>query len=217
MISIVIPAYNEERNIVSTLQQVRSVGPYAIVVVDDGSTDRTAELARPYATVVRHAINRGMGAALMTGTQWSVARGASVIVHFDADGQHQAAEIPKVIGPIVDGATDVVFGSRYLGSSAVPWTKRYLLHMPALALQTVITGMHLTDVHNGFRALSRDAASRIIIRQDRMAHASEIVSEVKRNGLRYTEVPVTISYHEYGQGFVGGLRIIKDLIIKKIV
>jgi glycosyltransferase involved in cell wall biosynthesis len=218
MVAIVIPAYNEEKNIVRVLESIKALGRYTCIVVDDGSRDATADLARQYAIVLTHVVNRGMGAALATGTLFALLIGATYIVHFDGDGQHQATDIAAVVAPLERGEADIVFGSRYLGAGVnVPWTKRYLLHMPALALQRLMTGLRLTDVHNGFRAMNRHAAETILIRQDRMAHASEIVNEVKRNRLRYTEVPVTIVYQEYGQGFIGGLRILKDLIVKKIL
>ncbi len=216
-IAVVIPAFNEEQRIVATLRSVRDAGYHQIIVVDDGSADHTSEQARPFATVLRHPINRGMGAALATGTQYALDTGADIIVHFDADGQHQASDIARVIAPLQSGRAAIVFGSRYLGTSKVPWTKKYLLHMPARALQNMTTGLHLSDVHNGFRALDRTAAAAIHISQDRMAHASEIVSEAKRLGLRFEEVPVTISYREYGQGFFGGLRILKDIIVRKLL
>ncbi|MBI4090630.1 MAG: glycosyltransferase family 2 protein [Candidatus Komeilibacteria bacterium] len=214
---IVIPAHNEARNIEATLRSLRKAGYAHIVVIDDGSEDATSLTARRSAIVLHHAINRGMGAALETGTAWALAHGAECIVHFDADGQHRADEVSRVIAPILAHKADVVLGSRYLQPSQTPWTKKYLLHMPALALQTILTGMHLTDVHNGFRALSRRAAQLIRIRQDRMAHASEIISEIQHHRLRYVEVPVTIAYHEYGQGFAAGLKIYGDLILKKIL
>lgn len=216
-ISIVIPAYNESKRIATTLRSLRDAGYDNLIVVDDGSSDDTASQAAQYAVVLHHSINRGMGAALATGIAWAVADGADCVVHFDADGQHRADEIAKVIAPIVADAADIVLGSRYLKTSQTPWTKKFFLHKPALILQTFLTGMHLTDVHNGFRALNRTAVEKIHIRQDRMAHASEIINEIKRHRLRYAEVPVTIAYQEYGQGFASGMKIYWDLIRKKIL
>ncbi len=216
-IFVVIPAFNEIERIEKTLIDLSKSGSYQIVVVDDGSTDGTAAIAEKYAVVLRHPINRGMGAALATGTAYAVQQGADIVVHFDADGQHSAADIPRIVAPIIDKKAEVVFGSRYLGNSHVPFSKKYLIHMPARVLQNALTGIRLTDVHNGFRAMSRDAAGKIRIQQDRMAHASEIVAEVHRLGLPFTEVPVTISYREYGQGFAAGIRILKDLIVRKLL
>lgn len=213
---IVIPAYNEARHIAMTLRSLHDAGYDDLVVVDDGSTDDTADTAAHDAVVLRHSINRGMGAALSTGTVWAVANGADCVVHFDADGQHRADEVGRVTAPIIANEADIALGSRYLKASQTPWTKKYLLHRPALLLQTILTGMRLTDVHNGFRAMNRTAAKKIRIRQDRMAHASEVINEIKQHRLRYVEVPVTIAYQEYGQGFASGIKIYWDLI-KKIV
>src|SRR3989344_844437 len=211
-ICIVIPAYNEEQHIASTLKAVQNAGYENIVVVDDGSIDTTSDRARHYATTVRHLINRGMGASLVTGTKWALRNGADCIVHFDADGQHRANEIHRLIDPIAQDRADIVLGSRYLSASKTPFVKKYFIHKPERIVQNFTTGLRLTDVHNGFRALNRHAAEVIDLQQDRMAHASEVVSEIQRNRLRFMEVPVTISYHEFGQGFFGGLKIYWDLI-----
>jgi len=158
-----------------------------------------------------------MGAALATGTQYALDHGADIIVHFDADGQHRADEIDRFIRKIVTDDADIVIGSRYKQKNNLPWTKKYLIHKPGLVFQNVTSRIHLTDVHNGFRAMNRHAASKIQIRQDRMAHASEIIYEVKRHKLRYREVPVTIAYREYGQGIQDGLKIFGDLLKKRFL
>lgn len=213
--TIVIPAYNEEQNIGNVLVELRNHGYHNVVVVDDGSYDNTFEAAKKYAIVIRHHVNRGMGAALQTGTEYALERNAACIVHFDADGQHRAEDIPALVEPVQSGLYDITLGSRYLGSAVqLPWTKRWFIHMPGRIFQNILTGVQLTDVHNGLRAMNEKAARAIIIRQDRMAHNTEIIQQIKRNKLRFTEVPVTIRYTEYGQGILGALTIIKDLLKK---
>ncbi len=220
---IIIPAYNEatrsERFVVS-LERLTSF-PYQIVVIDDGSADATAQIASKWVTVIRHPINRGQGAALMTGMQYALAQGADIIVHFDADGQMQPEDIAHVIAPLESQPElDVVLGSRFLGAasdSSVPWLKKYFLQRPALWFQRLTTGLQLTDVHNGFRAFRASAVRKLDLQQDGMAHASEITAQIKKKHLKYQEVPVTIKYYEFGQGFGGGLHIIRDLIIRKII
>jgi glycosyltransferase involved in cell wall biosynthesis len=212
---IVIPAYNEAQRIGQTLSGVLHAGFSNIVVVDDGSTDDTYSIAAQFVRTLRHSVNRGMGAALVTGTQFALQHGADIIVHFDADGQHNAAEIQRVIEPIVSGTADISLGSRYLQENDLPLTKKFLIHKPALLVQNFLTGLHLTDVHSGFRAMARAAARQVIITQDRMAHASEITNEIRRRRLRYVEVPVTVYYREYGQGFMDGLKIYRDIFIKR--
>jgi glycosyltransferase involved in cell wall biosynthesis len=215
----VIAAYNEalaiEPVIRGLLPQVSEV-----VVVDDGSKDATADVARKAgAVVLRHPINRGQGAALQSGIKLALARGAAIVVTFDADGQHVAADVPKLVAPVASGAADVALGSRFLaGSSNVPAGRRLLLK-GAVLFTRLTTGLKLTDAHNGFRALSRAAAQTIRIRQDRMAHASEIVSEIRRHGLRFVEVPVTVLYTDYsrakGQSAFGAFRVLFDLLLGK--
>ncbi|MFA5358323.1 MAG: glycosyltransferase family 2 protein [Patescibacteria group bacterium] len=219
-IFIVVPAYKEEKNIVATLDDLKKYYPVQnIIVVDDGSPDKTYDLAKLSGVkVLRHLINRGQGAALRTGTQYALDNGADVIVHFDADGQHQAREISEWIKPIVSGEVDVVLGSKFLGKKArnLPLSKKILFKI-IIPWHNLFTGLHLTDLHNGTRVLSREAAEMIKITQDQMAHNSEIQSEIAKHRLRYREVPVEIIYNQYGRGVKTAIKIFKDLIKKSIV
>jgi polyprenyl-phospho-N-acetylgalactosaminyl synthase len=215
----VIAAYHEEQAIEAV---VRDLAPQVseVVVVDDGSRDGTADAARRAgAVVLRHAINRGQGAALQSGIRLALARGAAIVVTFDADGQHVAADVPRLVAPVASGAADVALGSRFLGgTSNVPALRRLLLKA-AVVFTRLTTGLQLTDAHNGLRAFSRRAAETIRIRQDRMAHASEIVSEIGRHRLRFVEVPVTVLYTDYsrakGQSALGAFRVLFDLLLGK--
>ncbi len=217
---VIIPAWNEERSLAKVLSDLGAYD-YQVVVVDDGSADKTVEIALqfPKVTVLRHLINRGQGAALATGMECAVRQGADIIVHFDADGQMLTEEIARMIKPLADDpALDIVLGSKFLNAKVnVPFFKRYFILKPALIFQKLSSGLNLTDVHNGFRAMTGRAATKIEITQDAMAHASEIVSEIKRLKLKYMEVPVTVVYNEFGQGLGGGFKIIKDLIIRRII
>ena len=190
---VVIAAYNESARISQTLQ---TLAGYCTVVVDDGSSDDTFAAARRQATwVLRHPINCGQGAALQTGIDFALAQGADAIVTFDADGQHDAAEIAGLVEPVTTNRCDVALGSRFLGSPQnMPWSRRLLLKL-ATWFTRLTNGLTLTDTHNGFRALSRSAAQRLRIRQPRMAHASEILDQIAKHELRYVEVPVTVRYH----------------------
>lgn len=216
---IIIPAYNEEKNLIKVIKNLVAEYPEAkIVVVDDGSTDDTAEIAQKAgATILRHLINRGQGAALATGTEYALAQGAGIIVHFDADGQFEARDVAVLVEPIKSGRVEMVLGSRFLNSANhIPFSKKYLILPLARAVNFLFTGLWLSDAHNGLRAMSRNAAENIKIEQDRMAHNSEIIAQVKKNNLKFIEMPVAVKYHRYGQGFLGGLKIIKDLIFQKI-
>ncbi len=214
----VIPAYNEAKNIA---QVVNSVRPFVdeIVVVDDYSQDNTVELTQKTdATVLKHIINRGQGAALQTGNNYALKKGADVIVHFDGDNQFKAEEIPEVISPILLGQAEAVLGSRFLEKkSDIPKIKKNIILPLARTINKVFFNIKLTDPQSGFRALSRKAAEKIDIKSDGMAHCSEILYQLFKNKIKIKEIPITVVYHEYGQKFSGGVRILKDLIIKKII
>lgn len=219
----VVPAYNESQVIGAVIQGLR---PFVdtVVVVDDGSNDGTAEAAASQgATVLRHFLNRGQGAALQTGLRYAIDRDADAVVTTDADGQHRAGDIPRLLEPLLLNRFDVVLGSRFLAKEsiqAIPGLRRILLHI-AVVFEHWRTGLNITDTHNGFRAFSRRAGSLIRIRQDGMAHASEILDEIVRLQLRYTEVSVQVNYSAYARrkgqsGFLGSLRILRDLFYSRI-
>jgi len=217
---IIVPAYNEDMKIQSVLGDLKSKFQN-IVVIDDGSTDNTYQQALSSGvTVLSHIVNRGQGAALMTGIKYSLDKGADIIVSFDADGQHQTEEIQKIINPIVHQQADIVLGSRFLEKkSKIPLARKIILKA-GIVFTRLTTGLRLTDTHNGFRAFSRRAAKKINLRQDRMAHSSEILDEIKKSQLKYQEVPVNIKYTNYsmkkGQTGIDSLKIIKDILIKKL-
>ena len=214
----VIPAWNEAKNIVKVVTGVRPV-VNEVVVVDDRSRDDTASLAQAAgATVLRHPINRGQGAALQTGNDYALKNGADIIVHFDADDQFLAAEITDVIAPIISGQADIVFGSRFLGKKAnLPFIKKYLIMPGAQLFNRLFLGVKLSDPQNGFRAMSRRAAEAIKIANREMAHNSEIQAKAFKAKLKIAEVPVTVTYHRFGQKLSGGFKVISDLLIHKII
>ncbi|MBI4121905.1 MAG: glycosyltransferase family 2 protein [Parcubacteria group bacterium] len=212
----VIPAYNEAQVLAGVIALVR---PHVqdVVVVDDGSRDHTAQVAAAAgAQVVRHPINRGQGAALQTGMEVALALGADILVHFDSDGQHPAHQIAALTAPIINGEVDVVLGSRFLDDTSNPPLIRRIVLRVGAVLTRLLSGLRITDPHSGFRALSRPAAEKIRLRQDRMAHASEFLQLLARHELRYKEIPVTIRYTEYsmarGQSSWNAIKIVIDLI-----
>lgn len=216
-IFVVVPAYNEASVIGQVVSDVHKICSN-VVVVDDGSADKTVEAAEAAsAKVLRHIINRGQGAALRTGINYALSLGADAIVTYDADGQFNANEISKICQPIINDECDIVLGSRFLGENKIPFLKRMIL-CPAILFTRAITGLKLSDTHNGFRAMDRAAAEKIEIRQDRMAHSSEIIHEIARLGLKYKEIPITVNYTDYskkkGQKLTGALKILFDLIMK---
>ncbi len=219
MIFVVVPAYNEEKKIGRVIRGLFEHGLNQIIVVNDGSTDNTAYEARMAgAQVVEHLINRGQGAALETGNSIARSRGAEVVVHFDADEQFNPADIMPAIIKLQTENLDVILGSRFLDNrSKLPWTKRKIILPFSRLINYLLTGVSLSDAHNGFRVLSKKALNNLVIRQDRMAHNSEIISQIKIYGLKYAEQPVEVRYFEYGQSALGGFKILKDLFLAKII
>jgi len=215
-ISCVIPAYNESQNIIRVIDKVKPLVD-EIIVVDDCSKDNTYELAKSKGVIaLRHPINRGQGAALQTGDEYALLNGADIIVHFDADDQFKAEEISSLTEPIIRQEADAVFGSRFLGYANFPFTKRVII-MPLARIINRFFGIKLSDPQSGFRALNRSTLEKIKIENRGMAHCSEILYKTIHSGARVTEVPITVTYHEFGQSFGGGFKIIKDLLIHNFI
>jgi glycosyltransferase involved in cell wall biosynthesis len=214
---VVIPAYNEADVIRPTVEGVLALG-VNVIVVDDSSADRTGEkLAGLPVTVLRHLVNLGQGAAIQTGFDAALARGARVLVTFDADGQHDPADIPKLVSALFDQQADVALGSRFLGSAPGLTRSRKFLLKAALLLTRATSGLALTDVHNGLRAFRADVLRGFRISQNRMAHASEILHDISNRHLRHVEVPVSVRYTARsrikGQTALGTIDIVYDLVI----
>lgn len=216
---LVVPLYNEGAVVREVLSAARETFAN-IVCVDDGSSDDSvAEALSGGAVVVKHPINLGQGAALQTGLDFARAQpGAEYFVTFDSDGQHRTEDAERMIERLRTEPLDVVIGSRFLddrtNASAL---KKFVLRL-AVLFERVSTGVKLTDAHNGLRALNRTAASEIRIKQNRMAHASEIVGLIGKKKLRYAEEPVQIIYTDYsrskGQSLWNSVNILSELFIK---
>jgi polyprenyl-phospho-N-acetylgalactosaminyl synthase len=217
---VVVAAYNEAAVISRVVSEVKSAG-YAVVVVDDGSRDETADAARGAgAIVVQHPFNLGQGAALQTGIDFAVARGAEVVVTLDADGQHRVADVAGLVEALAQEQADFALGSRFLGRSPdLPSLRRLMLKVATLFTRTT-TGLRITDTHNGLRAMTRRGATALRLRQNRMAHASELLNQIAESGLRYVERPVTIEYTAYslakGQKMRDAVFILLDLFARRL-
>ncbi len=217
----VIPAYNEEDTIADAVRDALAYTD-AVVVIDDASSDATGEKAlHAGAFLLRHVVNRGQGAALQTGTDFAVSTlQADIIVHFDADLQMQGKEIPQLIKCLSENNADIVLGSRFLGkASNMPLSRRLTLRL-AWVFTVLVSGIRVSDTHNGFRALTRKAAQQIRLRSDRMAHASELLDCIRIHKLHFVECPVTIRYTEHslkkGMRFTGGFTVLKDYFKSKL-
>ena len=219
-IDVIVPAYNESRPIAEVVAQLR---PFCTrcIVVDDGSTDDTSARARGAGGIVlRHPVNRGQGAATLTGSRYALRAAPDAIVTFDADGQHDPGDIPALVAPVLAGRVDLSLGSRFLGrTEGMPRSRRLLLKAGILFTR-VFSGIRVSDVHNGLRAFSPRAAGQLTITLDGMAHASEILHQIRGHGWRFEEVPTTIRYTDYslakGQSAFNSIRIIVQLILQRL-
>lgn len=237
--AIVIPYYNETvlfekfyQSAVETLESTQSIAgrdmAFDIVVVDDGSKEPLdmktlrdgagAHLVRTRVHLLRHLQNLGQGAALRTGMAFGLRKlGSDYFVTMDSDGQHRLVDLAAVLSPVVTGTTDITFGNRFRGalSKNMPKSRRIILKAAA-AFERVTTGLPLNDAHNGYRAFNHTTAELMKLRQNRMAHATEIKQIVAKSGLRFAEVPVTIHYSAdtlaKGQSNLGSFNILKDLL-----
>ncbi|TRW47535.1 glycosyltransferase family 2 protein [Georgenia yuyongxinii] len=215
---LVIPLYNEAPVIGDVIAEALATFPH-IVCVDDGSSDASAERAeRAGAVVVRHPVNLGQGAALQTGIEYVLSQtDGRYVVTFDADGQHDVADAAGMVRLAEEEDLAVVFGSRFLDERTKPGLAKRVVLKTAVWVTNQSTGLRLTDAHNGLRVIRRDAAAQVHLRQDRMAHASEIVTQLGRTRLAWREYPVHIRYTDYsrakGQPLLNSINILVDLLV----
>ncbi|UXY15539.1 glycosyltransferase family 2 protein [Chitiniphilus purpureus] len=216
---LVVAAYNEGSVIKEVLNDALDFFPN-IVVVDDGSQDETAaSILETGAWCVIHPINLGQGAALQTGITFALSRGASFIATFDADGQHDPKDVVGMVEQMKLSSADVILGSRFKGNTiGMPRIKQLFLRL-AVFYTNLTSSVKLTDAHNGLRLFNRKAAMDLRIRQNRMAHASEIIDFIGKMKWVYEEYPVTIKYTDYsirkGQRMSNSVSIVMDQLLSK--
>lgn len=215
---IVLPAYNEETVIKDVIREIQAAGYRNIIVVDDGSHDQTFEKAKEMDVIaLRHPINRGKGAATKTGIEAAKLLGAGIIVTMDSDGQHNPADIARLIEPIQKNHCDVVLGTRLKNPKGMPWYKIIANHI-GNAITWYFYGLYVSDSQSGFRAYSRHASELINTKTDRYEYDSEVIREIYLYKLKYKEVPIEVRYTEYSmgkiqkQGFVNGLKTFYKII-----
>ena len=214
---ILVPAFNEEKVIGEVLEHLLKISPN-IVVVDDGSEDKTYEIiSRLPVHALRHIINLGQGASLQTAINHALKNGAKLFVTFDADGQMDPSVIHEAVQKVRDGEADVVLGSRFLEKelSEIPKIRTMLLKAATLYTR-LTTRLDLSDTHNGFRAFHENVALKVRLKQSRMAHASEFLTLIKKYRFRMKEVPIRAQYTSYskqkGQSGINFLNILWDLL-----
>jgi glycosyltransferase involved in cell wall biosynthesis len=206
LLAVVAPARDEEATIGALLERVASVRVpgYELrpIVVDDGSTDRTAEIAcKRGAVVARQPHNRGLGAAVRTGLRAAVETGASTIAYLDADLEYYPEDIPRLVAPILAGRADYVLGSRFLGGVRGMRLQRRLGNYAFTALLMLLTRRRISDGQTGMRAFSREAASQAEIIHD-YNYAQILTLDLLRKGFRMEEVPIRYRVREHGVSFV---------------
>ncbi|HSX01013.1 MAG TPA: glycosyltransferase family 2 protein [Candidatus Saccharimonas sp.] len=224
-VCVIIPAHNESQVIGQVLEGVLERFS-RVVVVNDGSSDNTAEVARRYpVTVLSHAVNLGQGGAMQTGFDWALQQPeVEYFISFDSDGQHRVEDAERMLAEARKGDVDLVLGSRFLdGAVRPPGSRRWLL-LAATWFNYALTGLHLTDAHVGLRVFNRRAASELKLTMSDMTHATEIESRIRQKGWRYKEIPVTIDYTDYsrsargasGQRSSNAINLAFDLLLHRL-
>lgn len=220
-VAIVIPVYNEGEVIKSVIDDILKT--YRdVICVNDGSFDNSAdEILKTKAYLIEHPINMGQGAALQTGLDFALQKAEyDYFVTFDADGQHRIEDVIKMLKTIREKDLDIVLGSRFLGEAENIWWLKKIILKTAIIFSNTLSGLKLTDTHNGLRVLNRKAAQSMQLRMSDYSHASEIIERIAENKLKYAEVPVTIVYTDYsrskGQSLINAINIAFDMLIQKV-
>ena len=205
-VAVIIPAYNEAENLPETLSRIPrgNLPNLQVIVVDDGSTDATAELARREGAdlVISHSRNRGLGAALRTGLSAARSVDARAAVYIDADGEYPPEQIPDLLAPIEEGKADYVLGSRYIGTRERQPLIRGIANRLFTALLCVASGRRITDGQTGFRAFSRRALECAEIIHD-YNYAQVLTLDLLKKGMRMREVPISYRFRTRGRSFIG--------------
>ncbi|KKS98629.1 MAG: family 2 glycosyl transferase [Candidatus Gottesmanbacteria bacterium GW2011_GWA2_43_14] len=219
---VAIPAFNEEKMIAQVIKsipgKIAGIKKRDILVVDDGSTDRTFEKAQKHgAIVVRHIINRGLGGAIKTAMDFARREGYQILITIDADGQHEPGSIPLFIKKVIDSHKDVVVGSRWLKAGSAPRT-RIIVNKLANLLTYFFYGINTSDSQSGYRAFGPKALDRVRLQADGMEVSSEVFREIAKNRLSYAEIPIRVIYTEYskakGQRITNAPKIILQLLVR---
>lgn len=218
---VIVPVFNEAAAVSRVVTELR-VAFANVLCVDDGSTDGSAELARAAgATVLRHAVNLGQGAALQTAFEYlRRVPGASYAITFDADGQHLVSDAVAMLDRARRDDLDVVLASRFSGSTERMPRSRELVLKGAVWFTRLASKLDVTDAHNGLRVLGRRVFTEIDLQHPRMAYASELIHQIAHRSMSFGEEPTTVIYTDYsrakGQRNLNAVNILFDLALARV-
>jgi len=223
-LAVILPAYNEDQIIGKVIKQLKQDIKdlkinKKIIVVNDGSSDKTAVIAKKHgALVLTHRINRGLGAALATGLEYSRRIQADFVITMDSDGQHDSQDLEKILQPLLKHKADVVVGSRFLNkNNKIPFIRTAILKF-ANFVTFLFFGIWTSDSQSGFRGFNRKAIEKINLSTNSMEVSSEFYAEVKKHKLKFTEIPIKVRYTEYslskGQQDLNSFNVMLKLIYK---
>jgi len=218
---VIVPAFNEEKSIISVLEDLSKYFTN-IIVIDDGSNDNTCKKVSQFKNcrLLKHFINCGQGISILTGIRYFLYKtNFKYLITFDADGQHNAIDAYKIAQFAIKNKYQVVFGSRFLNkkTSYIPRYRRLFLKL-AIIFERLVFGFKLTDSHNGLRILDNKSCELLLeISSSKMAHATEIPLKLFSNGIKINEFPCQINYRieKNSTSIFSSANIISDLIQKK--
>jgi glycosyltransferase involved in cell wall biosynthesis len=209
-LSVIIPAHNEQRHISSVIKKIKKYASN-IIVVDDGSTDNTPRIAeKENVTVLRHVVNLGKGAALKTGAEYAIRKGAKRLIFIDSDGQHKPEDIPRFLDALKQA--DVVFGSRTFNKkmpAILKFGNRFINQV-----NNVLYGVNLRDTQSGYRAMTASAYRKIRWRSTSYSVESEMVANTGRQRLKYKEITIKTIYSDKYKGttIIDGIKIVLNML-----
>jgi glycosyltransferase involved in cell wall biosynthesis len=219
-IFVIVPCYNESCIISTTITALLAQG-YKVIVVDDGSSNNCREHFNKLPVYyLHHVINLGQGAAIQTGIDYALQKGADYLVTFDADAQHDVKDIEKMLHKLQEEKLEFIFGSRFLKGAAtnVDRTRRLLLHISRFT-NFFISGVLLSDSNNGLRLFTAAAAKQIRIKENRRTHSSDFIYQIVKKKIKFGEAPVSVEYSAYsrqkGIKNVDGINIFINMLIYK--
>lgn len=215
---VIIPAFNEDRFILTLLKKLNKFKFNNIVVIDDGSNDDTAFFAKQGGvTILKHELNRGMGAATQTGIDWGIKNGYEYFLTIDADGQQKIEDLKRILKTLED--YKCVIGSRFLEKNKIPLF-RYLANKVANILTGIIFGIWVTDSQSGLRGFHRDVAKKLHLHSDGFEFCSDFIREVYFLGFEIKEIPISVLYTKEtmakGQNLAEGLKTLSKLCLRAI-